>query len=38
MQLGLTVLGVVFAVMVVVGILGYLIERGESRRERNEVR
>ena len=35
MQLGLTVLGVVFAVMIVVGIVGYLIERGESQRERN---
>jgi hypothetical protein len=38
MQLGLTVLGVVLAVMIVVGVVGYLIERGESRRERNEVR
>jgi uncharacterized protein YneF (UPF0154 family) len=38
MQLGLTVLVVVLAVMIGVGIVGYLIERGESRRERNEVR
>ena len=38
MQLGLTVLGVVLAVMIVVGIIGYLIERGESRRDHNEVR
>ena len=38
MQLGLTVLGVVLVVMIAVGIVGYLIERGESRRDRNEVR
>ena len=38
MQLGLTVLGAVLVVMIAVGILGYLIERGEARRDRNEVR
>jgi hypothetical protein len=37
MELGLTVLGVVLAVMIVVGVVGYLIERGESRRD-SEVR
>jgi hypothetical protein len=38
MQLGLTVLGAVLVVMIVVGVVGYLIERGESRRDRNEAR
>ena len=37
MQLGLTVLGAVLVVTIAVGILGYLIERGEARRDRNEV-